>query len=122
MMIRFQELGPGVGDTIPTQRFTRNHGTWAPLYRTGGTYFKNCMMEPPRYSIWELHFGKFTDSSDFHCWRVNCWTEVCANTPFHQPTMSCIKEVEMATSMDDHLTSQSIEGEHFLILKCLIRR
>ena len=51
--------------TIPTLRFTRSHETWNPLYRTGRTYSRNCLMEVPRYPTSELHFGKFQDSNDF---------------------------------------------------------
>ena len=71
------------------------------------------MMEDPRNQISELHFGKFPDSDDFQCWRVNVKTEVCVNTPFPQITMSWINEVEMAKSVDDLLTSQPIEGRDF---------
>ena len=70
-------------------------------------------MEAPRYSISELHLVKFPDSSGFQCWRVNFRTKVCANTPFLQLTMSWIKEVEIATSIEDLMTSQSTEGKDF---------
>ena len=69
------------------------------------------MMEAPRYiTISELHFGKFPNSGDFQCWRVNFKTEVCVSTLFPQLTMSWINEVEMAKSKDDLKTSQSIGG------------
>ena len=63
--------------TIPTLQFIRNYETWNPLYHTGGTYSQNCMMDVPRYSFSELHFGKFPDSGGFQCWRVNFKTELC---------------------------------------------
>ena len=44
--------------TIPTARFARKYETWDPLYHTGGTFSRKCMMEVPRYTISELHFGK----------------------------------------------------------------
>ena len=72
---------------LPTPRFTRKYETWNLLYHTGGTCSQTCMMEAPRYTISELHFGKFTDSGDFQCW------------------------VDMARSIDDLLTSQSSEGD-----------
>ena len=50
--------------TIPTRSFAN---VPSPLYHTGGTYSLNCMMETPRYTISELHFGKFPDSGDFQC-------------------------------------------------------
>ena len=64
----------------PTPRFSMTYETWDPSYRTRNIALKNCVME--------LHFGKFPDSNDFQCWRVNFKTQVCANTPFHQLTMS----------------------------------
>ena len=70
-------------------------------------------MEAPRYSISEVHFAKFLDSNDFQCRRVNFRAAVCANTPFHLFTRSWTKEVEMAKSIDDLMTSQSTEGKHF---------
>ena len=62
---------------IPTPRFTRNYETWNPLYHTGETHSQNCMMDVPRYSFSEWHFGKFPDSGGFQCWRVNFKTGVC---------------------------------------------
>ena len=52
------------------------------------------MMETPRYTISELHFGKFSDSSDFQCWRVNFKIEVCLCTPLLNAQMSWINEVD----------------------------
>ena len=70
------------------------------------------MMDNPRYSISELklHLGKFPDSVRFQCWKVNFKTEACANSPCPTLTISWIKEEETANSMDDLMTSQSIEG------------
>ena len=77
----------------------------------GGSYYQKFMMEAPRCAISELHFGKFPDPDDFQCWRVNLKTEVCVSTPFPKVTMSWSNEVEMATSIDDLLTSPiTIEG------------
>ena len=61
-------------------------------------------METPRYAISVLHFGKFPDSCDVQCWRAHFKTEVWVFT------MSWINDVEMTKSMDDLMTSQSIEG------------
>ena len=108
--------------TMPTLRFTRKDETWNPLYHTGGTFFKNCMMEVPRCTISELHFGIFPDSGDFQCWRVNFKTEVCVSTPFLQLTMSWINEVEMSRSTDDLMMSQSIEGKSFPDFGMLVAR
>ena len=118
------EHGEGVrrepqSSTIPTPRFTRKHETWALLHRTGGTHSQYCMMETPKCSISELHIGKFPDSVGFQCWKVSSKTEVCANTPCPMLTMSWIREVEMATSIDDLMTSQSIKGKISLIFEML---
>ena len=56
------------------------------------------------------HFGKFPDPDDVQCRRVNFKAEECVSTPFPQLTMSWIAEVEMARSIEDLMTSQSIEG------------
>ena len=80
--------------TIPAPRFTRNHSTWTPLYHTGGTDSHSGMMDYPRHP--QLHLGKFTDSIDLQCWKVNFKTEVCGNTPCPTLTMPWIKEVEIA--------------------------
>ena len=84
--------------------------TWNPLYHTGGTYSQNCIMETPRCTKSDLLFGKFPDLVDFQCWRVNIKTEVCLSTPFPQLTMSWINGEEMERSIDDLVTSRSIEG------------
>ena len=81
-----------------------------PLYHTGGTYSHNGVMDYPRYSILEMHLGKFPDSVEFQSWKVNFKTEVCANSQFPHITMHWIKEVEIAKSIDDLMMSQSIEG------------
>ena len=70
-------------------------------------------MKNPRYSISELHLGKFPDRVDFQRWKVNFKTELCANSLRPTITMPWIKEVEIARSIDDLLTSQSLEGKVF---------
>ena len=80
---------------ILTPRFSRKYETWDPLYRTGGTYSQNCMMEAPRCFICQCISEGSSDSNDFERRRVHFETEVCANTPFPQLTMSWINEVEL---------------------------
>ena len=109
------EYGKGVGrdpqsSSIPTPRFTQGLGTLNPSYHTGGTYCPNGVMDCPRYPISELHLGKFTDSLEFQSWKVNFKTEVCASSVFPQITVHWIKEVEIAKSKVDLMTSQSITG------------
>ena len=81
-----------------------------PLYHTGGTYSRNGVMDYPRYSILEMHLGKFSGSMEFQSWKVNFKTGVCANSQFLHVTMHWIKEVEIAISMDDLMTSRWITG------------
>ena len=107
--------------TIPTLPFTRNRDTWNSTRRSGGNYSQNCTIETPRYAISALHFGEFPDPDDFQCWRVTFKTELCVSTSFLQLTVAWINEVKLAGSIDDLLTSQSIEGDSFLILRCLMR-
>ena len=97
--------------TRPTPRFARNVA--------GGTYSQNCMVESPRNQISQLHFGKFPDSSDFQCWKVNFKTEVCSISGYPTIAMLWTKEEEIAKSVDDLMTSQSIEGRDFPDFKML---
>ena len=94
----------------PTPRSNQGLGTLNPLYHTGGTSSQNGVMDHPRYPISELHLGKFPDSLEFPSWKVNFKTEVCANSVLPQIIMHWIKEVEIAKSMKDLVTSQSITG------------
>ena len=71
------------------------------------------MMENLGNQISDLHFGKFPDSSDFQCWKTNFRTEVCSNSGCPTIAMLWIKEMEIAKSVDDLMTSQSIEGRDF---------
>ena len=72
-----------------------------------GSYPQNCMVELPRIQVSELHF----DTSQ--CWKKNFKTEVCSCSCCLTDAMLWIKEVEVAKSVDDLLTSQSIEGHVF---------
>ena len=55
-----------------------------------------------------MHLGKFADSMEFQSWKVNCKTEVCTRTADPQITMPWIKEVEIANTIDELMTSRSI--------------
>ena len=96
--------------SVPTPRFNQGLGTLNPLYHTEGTYSQNGVMDTPRFQISGMHLGKFLYSLEFQHWNVNFKTEVCANSVLRQITMHWIKEVEIAKSIDDPLTSQSITG------------
>ena len=67
-------------------------------------------MDYPRYPVSELHLGNFPDSLKFQSWRVNFKSETCANSVLPQITMHWIKQVEIAKSIDELMTSQSITG------------
>ena len=64
------------------------------LNHTGETYSHN-MMDYLRIPISEMHLGKFPDSLEFRCWRVNFKTEVCANSVFPLISMHWIKKLRL---------------------------
>ena len=100
--------------SIPTPRFNQGLGTLNPLYNTGGTYSHNGMIDYPIYPISKMHFGKFPDSVECQNWKVNFKTEVCARSAFPHITMQWINKVEIAKSIHDLLTSQSMtRGRYF---------
>ena len=47
---------------------------------------------------------------EFQSWKVNIKTEVCSKTADPHLTMQWIKEVEIAKSIDELMTSRSIVG------------
>ena len=72
-------------------------------------YTRNFMVQPKR-SISELQFEKFPSPSTFLCWKTNFKTEVCSVSSHPAEAMPRIKEVEIATSVDDLKTSRLITG------------
>ena len=76
---------------------------------TGGTYSHSGMMDYPRIPITDVHLGNVPDSMEFQSWKVNCKTEVCSKTADPHLIMHWIKEVETAKSIDELMTSRSIE-------------
>ena len=66
------------------------------------------MVDYPRFSVTEINLGKFPDFMKCQCWKVNFKTEVCSTTANPHLTMQWIKEVEIAKSIDELLTSRSI--------------
>ena len=93
--------------TIPNPS---QEGVQGPSFQAGETYSHNGVVGYPRYSISEMHFGKFPDSMEFQSLKVNFKTEVCASSRFPHMTMHWITEVEMAKSIDDLMTTRSITG------------
>ena len=77
------------------------------------------MMENPRNQILDLHFDKFLDTSDFQCWQLKFKTEVCSCSGGRTISMLWIKEAEVAKSVDDLMTLQSIEGHEVLDFEML---
>ena len=65
-------------------------------------------MDYPRILIAEQNLGNFLDPMEFQSWKVNLRTEVCLRTADPQITMLWIKEVEIAQSIEELMTSQSI--------------
>ena len=91
------------------------------LNHTVGTCSHNGMMAYPRIPITKWNLGKFPDSMEFQSWKVNSRTEVCLRTAGPQITTLWIKDVEIAKSIDEFVTSRSIVGKIFLISICLMR-
>ena len=70
------------------------------------------MMDYPRVPFTEWNLGKFPGSMEFQSWKLHFRTEVCMRTAELQVTMLWIKEVEVAKSIDELITSRSISGQH----------
>ena len=95
--------------SIPVPRFQSGGGT---LNHTGGTYSHGGMIDYTRFPILEMHPGKFPDSMEFESWKVNFKTEVRSESADPHFTMHWIKEVEIAKSIDELMTSRSIIGRN----------
>ena len=91
-------------------RRVQDVATLNPFSHVGGTDSLNGMLEYQRIPSSDMHLGKFLNSLGFQSWKVNFKTEVCANSAVPHITAHWIKEVEIAKSIDDLLTSQSITG------------
>ena len=61
-------------------------------------------MDYPRFPISEMHFGKLPESMEFQSWNVNFKTEVWSKTADR------IREIEIAKSIDELMTSRSVVG------------
>ena len=76
----------------------------------------------PLLSYWRNLFSKLHDGNSeksdlgaaaIQCWKVNFNTEVCSNSGSPTVALLWIKDLERANSVDDLLTSQSIEWRDF---------
>ena len=72
-------------------------------------YTRNFMVQPKR-SISGIAVRKIPTPSTFLCWKTNFKTEVCSVSSHPAEAVPRIKEVEMATSVDDLKTSRLITG------------
>ena len=112
-----QDLRPDISGTA---RKSLNTPTRSPHFQsrsgmsnhTGETHSHSGMIDYPRIPRTEWNLGKILDPMEFQSWKLNFRTEVCMRTAEPQVTMLWIKEVEMAESIDELLTSRSITGQH----------
>ena len=86
----------------------RQATTWNPLCHAEGAYPLNCMMEIPRYQISALRFDKFPNTAVFQCWKTFILTGLCSSSACLTVAMLWIKDVEVAKSVNDLVTSKSI--------------
>ena len=77
---------------------------------SGGDSSKNYGADQQRLQISDLHFGKFPTPATFACWKIRFKTEVCTCSQLLVEAMHWIKEVEMADSVDDVMSSSSTRG------------
>ena len=102
--------------SLPTPRFNQGLGTLNPVYHCGVTYW--CDGSPEMSDLgtasWKIR--------GLMGWKVNFKTEVCARSAFPHLTLHWIKEVEIAKSIDELMTSRSITGRtDFPTTICLMR-
>ena len=74
----------------------------------GGTHSHGGMLDHTRFPISQLDLGKFPDAVEFQSWKVNFKIEVCSKSADTHLKMHWIKEVEIAKSIDELMTSRSI--------------
>ena len=77
------------------------------------------MLENPWNQILEVHFGEFPETSDFQCLKTICKTEACSCSGCLTLAILWTEEVEVTKSVDDPVTSQSLEGHEFLNVEML---
>ena len=72
------------------------------------------MIDYTRFRTSELHLGKFPAPLEFQSWKVSFKTEGCSKSADPQLTMHWTKEVEVAKSIDELMTSRTITERHDL--------
>ena len=70
-------------------------------------------MTIPGYLSSEMHLGKFPDHTEFQSWIANFRTDVCSKSKNPMLALQWIKEIEVAKSLDDLITLNSITGKRF---------
>ena len=75
-----------------------------------GRFSKNYGADQQRLQISDPDFDKFTNPATFACWKVRFKTEVCTCSQFPTEAMLWIKEVALASSVDDLRSSSSVRG------------
>ena len=118
-----QDLRPAISETARREREMKRESLFTPtqsphfrsgsgmLNHAGGTHSHGGMMDYPRILFMECNLGIFLNSMEFQSWKINFRTEVCLRTADPQVTMLWIKEVEIAKSIDELVTSRSITGQ-----------
>ena len=101
------------GFMIPTPRFAGSVPTWKPPSFAEEVYSRYYMVGQPTNEISELHFDKFPTPSSFSGRRTSFKTEVRSGSGTLSEAIRRIKEVDVATYVDHHETSQSIRGHRF---------
>ena len=91
--------------SIPAPRCQRGSGIHNHI---GGTYSHGGVMDYTSSPTSEMNLGKFPNSMEFQSWKVNFKTESCSETADPRLTVRWIKEVEIAKSIDELVTSRSI--------------
>ena len=86
-----------------------------------GDSSKNYGADQQRLQISDFHFYKFPTPATFACWKIRFKTEVCTCSQFPTEAMHWIKEVEMVDSVDDLMSSSSIEELECQIVKYSMR-
>ena len=82
----------------------------SPVIPCEGDSSNNYGADQQRLQISDLHFDKFPSPATFACWKIRFKTEVCNCSQFPTEAVHWIKEVEMADSVDDLMSSSSKRG------------
>ena len=93
--------------SIPLHHFQSGGGM---LKNPGGTYSHSGMMDKTRFLIWEMHLGRFPDSTEFQCWKVNFKTQAPSKNSRSSTLHAVDQRSREKQSIDELSTSRSITG------------